>query len=98
MAENLEVDPNSVGTVSSRLLAVGQRTENAAATVEYATNGLDGAWGRDDEVARSFATEYVPGRREVIDGANDLAQFLLGLGRHVRGAGHSFGSVEDGNT
>ncbi|MFI7608306.1 hypothetical protein ACIBTV_24600 [Micromonospora sp. NPDC049366] len=94
MAEKLEVDGRVVGSLSARLTAAGNKAEAARLKLLHGGDALGTPWGRDDELARKFSAEYLPGRDEVVKGTESVAGFLKGLGAHLRASGESFSSVE----
>lgn len=96
MAEKLEVEGGVVSSLSARLTAAGNKAEAARTQLLRGGDALNTPWGRDDEFARKFSAEYLPGREEVLKGTEDVAGFLKGMGAHLRASEESFSSVEGG--
>lgn len=98
MAQRLRVDEAALSNVSARLTNAGHRLTDARGRLEGGLSTQGQCWGTSDEVARNFASEYVHGRDEVLEGSRNLAQLLAALGEAIGGATHSFVSTEHGNT
>ena len=98
MAQRLTVDEGALKSVASRLLGTAGRLDTARGALE---NGLDAqgqCWGTSDEVARTFAQDYVHSRDEVVDGSTNLGHLLSGLGEAINNVNNLFSSTEHDNT